>query len=110
MEHVILNVTMQHVWDNQRIGPSHHRLIKGRCCLTNLISCDKVTHLMDDGKALDVSAWAVVKPFDTISSRRNWLLMVCTGALFTGQKAVWMDNGVTPAGGWSQMLFPRAQC
>lgn len=63
MEHVILNATLWHVWDNQGIRPSHYRFIKGRYCLTHLIFfSDKVTHLVDDGKAVDVSTWVVVKP------------------------------------------------
>ena len=34
---------------------SQHGFMKGRSCLTNLISfCDKVTHSVDEGKAVDV--------------------------------------------------------
>ncbi|KAK4822017.1 hypothetical protein QYF61_006865 [Mycteria americana] len=39
-----------------------------RSCLTNLISfCDKVTHLVDEGKAVDVAYLDFSKAFDTIS-------------------------------------------
>jgi len=39
MEQIILRVITQHIWDNWRIRPSQHVFIKGRFCLTNLISC-----------------------------------------------------------------------
>ncbi|KAK4821439.1 hypothetical protein QYF61_020022 [Mycteria americana] len=38
-----------------------------RSCLTNLISYDKVTHLVDEGKAVDVLYLDFSKAFDTIS-------------------------------------------
>lgn len=37
-EQIILNVTTRHVQHNQAIRPSQHGLMKGRSCLTNLIS------------------------------------------------------------------------
>ena len=49
---------------NQGIRPSQHGFMNGRSCFTNLISFyDKVTHLMDEDKAvkLDFS-----KVFDTV--------------------------------------------
>ena len=42
--------------------------MKGRSCLTNLISFyDKVTRLVDEGKAMDVVYLNFTKVFDTIS-------------------------------------------
>jgi len=50
MERFILSVPTGHVKDNQRIRPSQHGFMKGRSCLTNLISFyDQVTHLVDEG-------------------------------------------------------------
>jgi len=62
--------------------------MKGRSCLTNLISFyDQVTHLVDEGKAVDVIYLDLVRPmtlFPTVSSWRNWLPMVWMGLLFAG--------------------------
>ncbi|GAB0208615.1 mitochondrial enolase superfamily member 1 [Grus japonensis] len=55
MEQIILSDIMQHVQDNQVIRSSQHGFMKGRSSLTNLISFyDKVTRLVDEGKAVDV--------------------------------------------------------
>ncbi|KAK4814671.1 hypothetical protein QYF61_024978 [Mycteria americana] len=61
MEEIILK-------NNQGIKPSQHGFRKGRSCLTNLISFyDKVTCLVDEGKAVDVVYLDFCKAFDTVS-------------------------------------------
>ncbi|KAK4815580.1 hypothetical protein QYF61_004097 [Mycteria americana] len=68
MEQIILSAITRHVENNQGIKPSQHGFRKGRSCLTNLISFyDKVTHLMDEGKAVDVVYLDFSKAFDTVS-------------------------------------------
>ncbi|KAK4829727.1 hypothetical protein QYF61_006188 [Mycteria americana] len=68
MEQIILSAITWNVENNQGIKPSQHGFRKGRSCLTNLISFyDKVTHLVDEGKALDVVYLDFSKAFDTIS-------------------------------------------
>ncbi|KAK4817476.1 hypothetical protein QYF61_015810 [Mycteria americana] len=68
MEQIILSAITRHVEDNQGIKPSQHGFRKGRSCLTNLISFyDKVTHLVDEGKAVDVVYLDFSKVFDTVS-------------------------------------------
>ncbi|KAK4830696.1 LOW QUALITY PROTEIN: hypothetical protein QYF61_012865 [Mycteria americana] len=68
MEQIILSAIMQHIQDNQVIRASQHGFMKGRSCLTNLISFyDKVTRLVDEGKAVDVVYLDFSKAFDTIS-------------------------------------------
>ncbi|KAK4815508.1 hypothetical protein QYF61_003066 [Mycteria americana] len=68
MEQIILSAITWHVEDNQGIKPSQHGFRKGRFCLTNLISFyDKVTRLMDEGKAVDVVYLDFSKAFDTVS-------------------------------------------
>ncbi|GAB0207546.1 mitochondrial enolase superfamily member 1 [Grus japonensis] len=68
MEQFILRALTRHVQDNQGIRPSQHGFMKGRSCLTNLISfCDQVTRLADEGKAVDVIYLDFSKAFDTVS-------------------------------------------
>jgi len=56
MEGFILSVLTGHVKDNQGIRPSQHRFTKGRSCLNNQMSFfDQVTHLVEEGKAVDVA-------------------------------------------------------
>ena len=52
---------------NHRVRPSHHGFMNGRSCLKNLISFyDKVTRLVDEGKAVDVVYLDFSKAFDTV--------------------------------------------
>ncbi|KAK4830725.1 hypothetical protein QYF61_013175 [Mycteria americana] len=68
MEQIILSAITRHVENNQGIRPSQHGFRKGRSCLTNLISFyDKVTRLVDEGKAVDVVYLDFSKAFDTVS-------------------------------------------
>ncbi|KAF1669612.1 hypothetical protein FQV07_0001445, partial [Pygoscelis papua] len=68
MERFILRALTRHVRDNQGIRPSQHGFMKGRFCLTNLISFyDQVTRLVDEGKAVDVVYLDFSKAFDTVS-------------------------------------------
>ncbi|GAB0209319.1 mitochondrial enolase superfamily member 1 [Grus japonensis] len=68
VEQIILNAITRPVQDNQVIRPNQHGFMKGRSCLTNLISFyDKMTHLADEGKAVDVVYLDFSKAFDTIS-------------------------------------------
>ncbi|KAK4806819.1 hypothetical protein QYF61_005615 [Mycteria americana] len=68
MEQIILSAITRHVENNQGIKPSQHGFRKGRSCLTNLISFyDKVTRLVDEGKAVDVVCLDFSKAFDTVS-------------------------------------------
>ncbi|GAB0203341.1 mitochondrial enolase superfamily member 1 [Grus japonensis] len=78
MEQIILSAITWHVQDNQVIRPSQHGFMKGRSCLTNLISFYyKVTCLVDEGKAVSVylDFSIALTPLPTAFSWRNWLLM-----------------------------------
>ena len=68
MEQLILSTITQHVRDNQMIRPSQHGFMKGRSCLTNLISFyNRATCLLDEGKVVDVVYLDFSKAFDTVS-------------------------------------------
>jgi len=67
MELFISSALTGHVKDNQGIRPSQHGFMKGRSCLTNLISFyDHVTHPVGEGKAEDVVYLGFSKAFDTV--------------------------------------------
>ncbi|KAK4822566.1 hypothetical protein QYF61_016135 [Mycteria americana] len=68
MEKIILGATERHLKNNAIIRHSQHGFTKGKSCLTNLISFyDKVTCLLDEGKAVDVFFLDFSKAFDTVS-------------------------------------------
>jgi len=87
MERFILSALTRHVQDNQGIRPSQHGFMKGRSCLTNLIFYDQVTHLVDEGNAVDVIYLDFSKAFDTVPHSillENLLPMGWMGVLFAG--------------------------
>jgi len=65
MERFILSALTGYVKDNHGIRPSQHVCMKGRSCLTNLIFYDQVTHLGDEGKAVDAIYLDFSEAFDT---------------------------------------------
>ncbi|KAJ7402699.1 hypothetical protein BTVI_83965 [Pitangus sulphuratus] len=68
MEKIILGAIPWHLQDGYGVRPSQHRFKRGRSCLTNLNSFyDQVTHLVDEGKAVDVVYLDFSKAFDTLS-------------------------------------------
>ena len=59
-----MSTITQHMWDSQ------YGFMKGRSCLTNLISFyDKMTRLLDKGKAIHIIYLDFQKAFDTITHR-----------------------------------------
>ena len=56
------------MWDNRGIRSSQHGFMKGKSCLINLISVyDQVTHLVNEGKAVDIVYLDFSRAFDTVS-------------------------------------------
>jgi len=67
MEQFILNALTGLVKDDQSFRPIQHGFMKGRSCLTNVISFyDQVTCLVGQGKAVDVIYLDFSKAFDTV--------------------------------------------
>ncbi|KAK4819995.1 hypothetical protein QYF61_017374 [Mycteria americana] len=67
-EQIVLSAITHLVQDNHMIRPSQRGFMKGRSYLTNLIFFyDKVTCLVDEGKAVDFVYLDFSKAFDTIS-------------------------------------------
>jgi len=65
--------------------------MKDRSCLTNLISCyDKVTCLVDEGKAVDIFYLGISKAFDTVP-HSNLLEKLATHGL-DGCTLRWIKN------------------
>ena len=109
MEQIISGEIARHVHGVQGIRPSQHGFMKGRSCLTNLISFyDWVTRLVDEGKAVDVVYLDFSKAFDTVSHRlllgklaacgldrytllwiRNWLEGHAQWVVVNGVKSSW---------------------
>ena len=59
MEWIVSGAIMDQFKLSQGIRPHQHDFMNGRSCLTNQLSFyDKVTHLVDEGKAVDVALWS----------------------------------------------------
>ena len=68
MEQIILGEITRHVCGVQWIRPSQHGFMKGRLCLTDLVSFyDWVTRLVDEGKVVDVVYLDFSKAPDMVS-------------------------------------------
>ncbi|KAK4811167.1 hypothetical protein QYF61_019798 [Mycteria americana] len=67
MEKIMLGPIERHLKNNAIIRHSQHGITKGKSCLTNLISFyNKVTHLVDEGKVVDVAFLDFSKAFDAV--------------------------------------------
>ena len=102
-----MSAITRHVQDNEVIRPSQHGFMKGRTCLTNLISFyDKVTCLVDEGKAVNVVYLDFSKAFDTIS--HSILLEKLAAHGLDGCTLRWVKNlagwlGPKSGGEWSSI-------
>ena len=69
-EKIILGPTERHLTDNAIVRHRQHGLTKGKSCLTNSIAfSDKVTRLVDEGKAVDVVFLDFSKALGTVPQR-----------------------------------------
>jgi len=90
MKRFILGALTGHVKDNQGNRPSQHGFMKGRSCLTNMISFYDVTRLVDEGKAVDVIYLDFSKAFDTVP--HSILLEKLDAHVLDGCTLHWINN------------------
>jgi len=91
MERCILSAITWNTQDSQVTRPSQYGFMKGRFCVTNLISLhDKVTSLVDEGKAVDVVYLDFSKVFDTVS--HSILLEKLVARVLDGCTLHWIKN------------------
>ncbi|KAJ7404352.1 hypothetical protein BTVI_72513 [Pitangus sulphuratus] len=70
MEKIILGGVEKHPKDKTVIGQSQHGFMRGKSCLSNLISFyDKVAYLLHQGKPVDIIFLDFNKAFITVSHR-----------------------------------------
>ncbi|KAK4815364.1 LOW QUALITY PROTEIN: hypothetical protein QYF61_001352 [Mycteria americana] len=80
-------------------SPSQHGFMKGRSCLTNLISYDNVSCLVHEGKAVDVVYLDFSKAFDTVS--HSILLEKLAAHALDRRTLCWVKNWLD---GWAQRV------
>ena len=100
MEPIISGTIMDQLKVNQGIRPSQHGFTNGRSCLTNLLSFhDKLTHLLDENKAVDVVYLDFSKAFDTVP--HNILVEKLAAHSLGGLTLLWVRHYLD---GWAQRV------
>ena len=90
----------RHMHGFQRIRPNQHEFMKGRSCLTNLISFyNWVTRLVDEGRAVNVVCLDFSKAFDMVSHRLLLWKLAARG--LDRHTLLWVRNWLEGRAQWS---------
>ena len=91
MEKVINMRLLEHIEENELLCENQHGFIKGRSCLTNLLTTlEHWTREMDRGKDVDVIYLDFAKAFDSVPHKR--LLKKIEGYGISGQVLKWIRD------------------
>ena len=93
-ESILKDDIMSHLIENGLIKDSQHGFMTGRSCTTNLITfLDKLTEIVDRGKAADIFYLDFAKAFDNIPKARLLQKMKMKG--IEGQVLKWIESWLT---------------